>query len=106
MSTPSLLRRAPAPLDSLPQERPSELVTDDLFLAAYALAEGADLVAIDLVVFAGKPVASFRLRARGVERLERAYLSGTAVTNVGTLKRYLKHLKDLLFARLRRERGP
>lgn len=106
MSALSPVHRGPISLDSLPRPRTSELATDDLFLAAYLLAEGAELVAIDLVAFAGKPVASFRLRVQGIDRLERAYLAGTATTNVGALKRYLKHLKDLLFARLRKERGP
>jgi hypothetical protein len=105
MSTSASLRRVPAPLDSLPRKGPSELVTDDLYLAAYALAEGAELVGIDLVAYAGKPVGSFRLRGPEVARLERAYLCGSAVTNVGALKRYVKHLKDVLFARLRKERG-
>lgn len=105
MSSTFFVRRGPSPLDSPPPRATSELVTDDLFLAAYALAEGAELVDVDLVAYAGKPVASFRLRAPGIERLERTYLSGTAMTNVGTLKRYLKHLKDVLFARLRKERG-
>lgn len=106
MSLSSPLRRGPISLDSLPGSRTAELATDDLFLAAYLLSEGAELVAIDLVAFAGKPVASFRLRAQGIDRLEQAYLAGTAMANVGALKRYLKHLKDLLFARLRKERGP
>lgn len=108
MSTSSSLRRVPTPLDSAPRPRPCELVTDDLFLAAYVLAEGAELVSMDVLSYAGKPVASFRIRAPGIERLQQAYLAGTAMTNVGALKRYLKHLKDLLFARLRGEqrRGP
>ena len=79
------------------------LATDDLFLAAYALSEGAELVGVDIVVSGARPVATFRLSAPRLSRLERAYLDGTAMTNVNSLKRYLKYVKDVLFNRLRNE---
>lgn len=102
-STPSAAAHFPLDKDLARSAEPT-LVTDDLFLAAYALSEGAKITSIEFATHANKQVASFRLQAADVRDLQRAYLTGTAVANVGALKRYLKHLKDLLFDQMRNQR--
>jgi len=78
-----------------------EIRTDDLFLGAYALAQGAELVGLETTGWNGRRLVRVRLRGRGLARCERRYRAGQAVVNVTVLKATLAHLKDLVFAELR-----
>ncbi len=82
-------------------------VTDDLFLGAYLVAEGARLAGTELggPSHAQRPTVSFVLEAACDElaELESAYARGEARTNVLRFKSALTHLKDVMFARLREE---
>lgn len=80
-----------------------EIRTEDLWLVALALTRGGRLVTLDVDGTDGRRTASFRIAGRGLRRLERAYARGTVEANVAELKRQMSHLKDVLFARLRRE---
>lgn len=80
-----------------------EIRTEDLWLGALALARGGRLVALELEGTNGRRTAVFRIAGRGLRRLEQAYARGTVEANVAELKGQMSHLKDVLFARLRRE---
>lgn len=78
-----------------------EIKTDDLFLAAYVLASGAQVAGVETSGWNGKRVVVVRLTGDALAERERAYLSGQATANVTVLKGQMKHLKDLVFAELR-----
>jgi len=78
-----------------------ELRTDDLFLAAYALACGAELAGIETSGRNGRRLALVRLKGDDLAERERAYLSGQATANVTVLRDQVKHVKDLMFEALR-----
>ncbi len=92
-----------------PPPRPADLVallTDDLFLGSYLVAEGARLAGIEVESFPGRGrVVSFVIEGPSDELslLESAYARGEALTNVLRFKSALTHLKDVMFARLRDE---
>jgi hypothetical protein len=80
-----------------------EIRTDDLWLSALALARGGRLVELQLEGANGRRTAVFRIAGVGLAGLEEAYARGTAEANVLELKGQMSHLKDVLFARMRRE---
>lgn len=81
----------------------AELHTEDLWLSALALVQGGRLVGLELTGCNGRRTAMFRLVGPGLRDVERAYARGLAEANVTELKGQMSHLKDVLFARLRRE---
>ena len=80
-----------------------EIRTDDLWLSALALARGGRLVELQMEGTNGRKTAVFRIAGPGLVELEEAYARGTAEANVLELKGQMSHLKDVLFARMRRE---
>lgn len=87
-------------------ERTAHL-TDDLFLGAYLVAEGASLTGTEVQPRPGRgEIVSFVIEAAADELmvLESAYARGEALTNVLRFKSALTHLKDVMFARLREAR--
>jgi len=80
-----------------------EIRTEDLWLGALALVHGGRLADLELRGANGRRTAVFRIEGPELRRLERAYARGTAEANVAELKGQMSHLKDVLFARLRRE---
>jgi phage terminase large subunit GpA-like protein len=80
--------------------------TDDLFLAAFALSRGGELVGIDVERANGRRVAVFAIDGPGVEDAERDYFRGTTTVDVQHLKVQVRRLKDRIFDALRAdERG-
>lgn len=114
MSQPSLpappprLNDAPSPASEPAEPSYAARLTEDLFLGAFLIAEGARLADTQLD---GTTVA-FVIEGDGAELTElvTAYRRGEAHTNVLRLKAALTHLKDVMFARLRdqgrRPEGP
>lgn len=93
----------PASLSPLNRPVPSDspvCVTDDLWLAAYLVAEGGRLRGTQL---AGATV-TFAIEGEAIPGHEAAYARGEAVVNVARYKGAVGHLKDVLFGRLREER--
>jgi len=96
----SILPASFSPLNrSLPSHCPV-CVTDDLWLAAYLVAEGGRLRETRLT---GSTV-SFAIEGEEIPGLEAAYARGEAAVNVARYKGAVGHLKDVLFGRLREER--
>jgi hypothetical protein len=79
-----------------------EIRTDDLWLSALALARGGRLLELQ-IGGNGRKTAVFRIAGPDLAGLEEAYAGGTAEANVRELKGQMSHLKDVLFARMRRE---
>ncbi len=107
----SSLPALPLPLNGAPAAPPAPdaaepayaaRLTEDLFLGAFLIAEGARLADTQLD---GVTVA-FVIEGDGAELTElvAAYRRGEAHTNVLRLKSALAHLKDVMFARLRDQR--
>lgn len=96
-----------SPAGSPPPAPPHDLtahLTDDLFLGAYLVAEGAQLAGTELESRPGRArKVCFVIEAAADELavLESAYAEGEARTNVLRFKAALSHLKDVMFARLR-----
>lgn len=80
-----------------------EIRTDDLWLSALALARGGRLLGLQLDGDGGRKTAVFLIAGADLVGLEEAYARGTAEANVRELKGQMSHLKDVLFARMRRE---
>jgi hypothetical protein len=74
--------------------------TSDLFYGAYLLSSGSRLegVAQDK---ADRRRIEFEFSSPAIERLAFDYISGEATVNVNFLKASLKHLKDILFEKMR-----
>ncbi len=84
-------------------------LTDDLFLGAYLVAEGARLAGTELEADRSRrrSMISFVIEgeADALEALTGAYRRGQARTNVLRFKSALAHLKDVMFAELRQARA-
>ena len=74
--------------------------TSDLFYGAYLLSSGSKLegVAADRD---DRRRIEFEFSSPAIERLQFDYISGEAVVNVNFLKASLKHLKDIVFEKMR-----
>jgi hypothetical protein len=79
------------------------LETEDLFLGAYALARGGELVRVQVRAMGGRRLAVFRIEGHGLDEAERAYWRGDATVNLQLLKSHLRRLKDRAFGALREE---
>lgn len=75
--------------------------TDDLFLAAFALARGGELIGLDVQRTNGRRVAVFAIDGPGVEDAERDYFRGTTSVDVQHLRVHVRRLKDRIFDALR-----
>jgi tRNA 2-selenouridine synthase SelU len=80
------------------------LVTENLYLGAYALANGAQLKGVVVARSNGRKTVVFELDAPHVQRLADEFYKEeeTAVVNVAAFRQALEELKDELFAALRR----
>jgi hypothetical protein len=78
------------------------LATENLYLGAYALSQGARLKGVVVSRSNGKTTAVFELDGPWVNQLQDEYYRGTAVVNLAEYRRHLEALKDKLFAALRR----
>jgi hypothetical protein len=75
--------------------------TDDLFLGAFALARGGELVGIDVQQTNGRRVAVFAIDGPGMEEAERDYFRGTTSVDLQHLKVQVRRLKNQAFDALR-----
>lgn len=75
--------------------------TDDLFLGAFALARGGELVGIEVERTHGRRVAVFAIDGPGVDEAERDYFRGTTSVDLQHLKVQVRRLKDRAFDALR-----
>lgn len=80
--------------------------TDDLFLGAFALARGGELVGVEVQRTNGRRVAVFRIAGPGVEDAEREYFRGTTSVDLQHLKVQVRRLKERAFEALRAEERP
>jgi hypothetical protein len=81
------------------------LVTEDIFLAAFGLVSGGELVAVDVRGTNGRRMAFFRIDGTGMEQVERDYYRGSATVDLQLLKAQVRRLKDRAFDALREERN-
>src|SRR5207244_12442045 len=76
--------------------------TDDIFLAAFALARGGDLADVEVSGINGRRLAFFHIEGNGVDEAQREYFHPTVV-NLQLLKAAVRRLKDEAFAAIREE---
>ncbi len=81
------------------------LVTEDIYLAAFGLVSGGELVDVDVRGTNGRRMAFFRIDGAGIERVERDYYQGSATVDLQRLKAQVRRLKDRAFDALREERS-
>lgn len=74
--------------------------TSDLFYGAYLLSQGSRLEGVSKDE-ADRRRIEFEFSSPIVDRLQFDYISGEAVVNVNFLKASLKHLKDIVFEKMR-----
>lgn len=76
----------------------------DIFRGAFFLCHGGDLCGIRMDGN-GKKVATFLIQGEGLSQLDKEYRSGQALVNPLQFRESLNHLRDILFNKLREERG-
>jgi hypothetical protein len=86
-----------------PGREPQVVRTDDLFLAAFALLRGGELVAVQVRGTNGRRVAVFGIGGAGVEDAEREFHRGPTLVDLRLLKSELRRLKDVAFGAIREE---
>lgn len=74
--------------------------TTDLFEAAYMMAEGAALMDVSRVSYAGGTVL-FELEGPTIDKLRENYSRDEAVTNIRHFQAMLDRAKDVMFALIR-----
>ena len=79
------------------------LVTEDIYLAAFGLVSGGELLDVDVRGTNGRRMAFFRIGGMGMEQVERAYYGGSATVDLQRLKAQVRRLKDRAFEALREE---
>ena len=77
-----------------------EHVTTDLFEAAYMMAEGAALMDVSRVSYAGGTVL-FELEGPTIDKLRENYARDQAVTNIRHFQGALTRAKDVMFSLIR-----
>ena len=77
--------------------------TDDLFLGAFGLVRGGELVGVEVRGSNGRRVAVFRIGGEAMDEVERDYYRGSSVVNLRLLKSEVRRLKDVAFDALRAE---
>ena len=78
----------------------NSLETTDIFRGAFFLCMGGDLCRIR-IKDNRRQIASFMIRGKNLNRLDREYRSGKALVNPLQLRESLNHLRDILFDTLR-----
>ena len=81
------------------------LETTDIFRGAFFLCKGGDLCGIR-IKDNGKRIASFMIRGKDLERLDKEYRNGQALVNPVQLRESLNHLRDVMFEKLRQYDQP
>ena len=79
------------------------LQTDDLFLGAFALVRGGELLGIEVKGTNGRRVAVFRIEGPGMADAERDFYRGAATVDLRLLKSEVRRLKDAAFDAIREE---
>jgi hypothetical protein len=79
------------------------LVTENLHLSAYALANGAKLKTVSVSRTNGRRTAVFELESPYIHKLADEYYGEAAVVNLAEYRRHLEELKDQLFEALRQD---
>jgi hypothetical protein len=82
----------------------NSLETTDIFRGAFYLCMGGDLADIRFKTN-GKQIASFLFTGVDLSKHDRAYINGRALVNPVQFREALNHLRDVLFERLRDQRG-
>lgn len=77
------------------------LMTENLYLGAYALTNGAELKGVAVSRANGRRTAVFELDCPWIQKLADEYLAGAAVVNLAEYRQHLEGLKDELFGALR-----
>ena len=77
--------------------------TDDLFLGAFGLVRGGELVDLEVRELNGRPVVVFHIDGDEMEDAQREYHRGRASVDLRLLKSEVRRLKDLAFSAIRRE---
>jgi hypothetical protein len=80
----------------------NSLETTDIFRGAFFLCQGAELNGIRFRNN-GKRIATFLITGEGLDRLDKDYMSGTALVNPVQFRESLNRLRDILFEKLREE---
>ena len=75
--------------------------TENLYLGAYLLSEGAELRRVSVSRANGRTTALFELEGEAVERASELFFSRRAIVNLAQYRRHLEALKDELFDALR-----
>jgi hypothetical protein len=79
---------------------PHRLETTDIFRSAFFLCKGGDLCKI-MIKDNGKRIATFLIRGKDLDRLDKEYRNGQALVNPLEFRESLNHLRDILFNTLR-----
>ena len=77
-----------------------KLRTSDLWQSAYVLAQGGELIKVELNEH-GRRRATFIFTGPEVDRFGREFRSGQAVCNVTNLRASMIHVKEVMFSRIR-----
>lgn len=79
------------------------LQTDDLFLGAFGLVRGGELLGIEVRGTNGRRVAVFRIEGEAMADAERDYYRGAATVDLRLLKSEVRRLKDAAFQAIRED---
>ena len=80
------------------------LLTEDIYLAAFGLVSGGELVDVHVRGTNGRRMAFFRIDGADMGQVERDYYGGSAKVDLQRLKAQVRRLKDRAFDALREER--
>ena len=89
----------------------NSLETTDIFRGAFFLCMGGDLSEIRFRNNHAerdrwsKPIATFLITGKGLDRLDKQYRNGQALVNPLQFRESLNHLRDILFNKLRENNG-
>jgi hypothetical protein len=83
--------------------RRAVIQTDDIFLGAYGLLRGGELVSVEVRSFGRRPVAVFTIDGQSATTAEREYHGGKAVVDLRLFKSEVRRLKDVAFEAIRKE---
>ena len=78
------------------------LITENLYLGAYALLNGAALQKINVSRSNGRTTAVFEIASPHADKLSDEFYQSTAIVNLGEYREHLERLKDELFATLKK----
>jgi hypothetical protein len=81
------------------------LLTEDIYLAAFGLVSGGELVDVKVRGTNGRRMAFFQIDGDGMAQVEKSYYGGSATVDLQRLKAQVRRLKDRAFDALREERS-